>query len=299
MSIRLFSRRTRPEVAFVLGGGGNLGSVQVGQLRALLERGIVPDVVIGCSVGALNGAAIAGNPTNQEAIRLGALWSRLTRDDIFPSSAMTKGPWRFVRNGVSAYPDTGLRGIIERWLRFSRFEDAALPLWVVATSIDTGREHWFNAGDVAQALLASTALPGFFPPVTLGDDRFVDGGVVNNVPISKAVELGARKIYVLDVGNVTRDQPTPKRPYEVLQMAVGIARAYRFREDLDQVPADTEVYRLPGVDPGSLRFDDFSRSADLIERGYAATTIYLDHPIAANGRPVASDPEPPTRSHAG
>src|SRR2546425_1601110 len=105
--------RRRPETAFVLGGGGNLGAIQVGQLRALLERGIVPDVVVGCSVGALNAAAVAGNPSPDEVDRLVGLWSTLTRDDIFPSSKLTRGPWLFVRNGLSAFPNAGLRHVID------------------------------------------------------------------------------------------------------------------------------------------------------------------------------------------
>ena len=109
MAIRireLFDHRRTPETAFVLGGGGNLGAIQVGQLRAMTERGIVPDVVIGCSVGALNAAAVAGNPTIQEVDRLVDLWANLTRNDVFPTSRMSRGPWLFVRNGLSAYSST-------------------------------------------------------------------------------------------------------------------------------------------------------------------------------------------------
>ncbi len=275
MTIReMFGHRTR--TAFVLGGGGNLGSIQVGQLKALFERGIVPDVVIGCSVGALNGAAIADDPAMTGVERLEQLWRGLAGKDIFPSSSFgSRGPWRFVRNGLSAYGDTGLRQLIS-WLPFERFEEAKLPFWVVATSLRLGVERWFNHGDVTAALLASTALPGVFPPVTIDGEDYIDGGVVNNVPISKAFDLKARKVYVLDVGNLERERTQPKRPYEVLMQAVSIARAHRYRLEREHAPEKVELYRLPAPDVGRLRYDDFTRSPELIDRAYIDTKAYLD-----------------------
>jgi NTE family protein len=265
----------RPRTAFVLGGGGNLGAVQVGQLRALLEHGIVPDVVIGCSVGALNGAAIAGEPTLAEVDHLSELWRRLGSQDIFPSSRLGRGPWMFVRNGLSAFPDHGLRRVIDGWLTYRLFEETKVPFWAVATSLRTGREHWFHSGDVRQPLLASTALPGVFPPVSIDGHPYIDGGVVNNVPISKAFELKAKRVYVLDVGSLERERREPKRPYEVLMHAVSIARASRLRIDQENVPEGVKMIRLPGIDTGKLRYDNFTRSAELIEKAYRATAGFL------------------------
>ncbi len=275
MAIRnLFNHR--PKTAFVLGGGGNLGAVQVGQLKALFTNGIIPDVVIGCSVGALNGAAIAGEPTLDEVDRLAELWKRLGREDIFPSSRLGRGPWMFVRNGLSAFSDHGLQKVLDGWLRFRLFEETAIPFWAVATSLRSGREHWFHSGDIRQPLLASTALPGVFPPVSIDGDTYIDGGVVNNVPVSKAYELKAKRVYVLDVGNLARERPDPKRPYEVLMQAVSIARASRLRIDQENVPEGVRMIRMPGVDTGKLRFDNFSRSAELIEKSYRASMGFLN-----------------------
>jgi NTE family protein len=280
MTIReLFGHRAR--TAFVLGGGGNLGSIQVGQLRALFERGIVPDVVIGCSVGALNGAAIADDPTLDGVGRLDELWRSLAGKDIFPTSNIAqRGPWRFVRNGLSAYGDEGLQALVS-WLRIRTFEEAKLPFWVVATSLRQGVERWFNHGDMTRPLLASSALPGVFPPVNIDGEDYIDGGVVNNVPISKAFELKARKVYVLDVGNIERERPTAKRPYEVLMQAVSIARAHRFRMEREQVPDKVELVRLPAPEVGKLRYDDFTRSTELIERAYQASKTFLDQTAAS------------------
>jgi len=281
MAIRireLFEHTKRPDVAFVLGGGGNLGAIQVGQLQALAEKGIIPDVVVGCSVGALNAAAVAGNPTREEIDRLLGLWTTLTRNDIFPSSRLQRGPWLFVRNGMSAFSNDGLRHVIDGWLRYRTFEEANVPLWIVATSMQTGLEHWFHSGDVQQALLASTALPGFFPPVQIDGESFIDGGVVNNVPISKAIELGAKHIFVLDVGNHIKERKPPQRPYEVLMHAVAIARAHRYRVDLDHVPEGVNIYPMPAIDTSGLRYDDFKQSRRLIEIAYRTASAFLAHP---------------------
>lgn len=281
MAIRireLFEHTKRPEVAFVLGGGGNLGAIQVGHLRALLERGIVPDVVIGCSVGALNAAAVAGNPTTQEIDRLVDLWGTLTRNDVFPTSRWNRGPWLFVRNGLAAYSNAGLAQVIDGWLRYRVFEEASVPLWIVATSMQTGLEHWFHSGDVRAALLASTALPGFFPPMEIDGESFIDGGVVNNVPISKAIELGAKHIFVLDVGNHIRERKAPQRPFEVLMHAVAIARAHRYRVDLDHVPEGVNIYPMPSIDTRGLRYDDFKQSRRLMEIAHKTGAAFLAHP---------------------
>jgi NTE family protein len=274
----VWEHRRRPETAFVLGGGGNLGAIQVGQLRALLERGIVPDVVVGCSVGALNAAAVAGNPTPDEVDRLVGLWSTLTRDDIFPSSKLARGPWLFVRNGLSAFSSDGLRRVIDGWMHYKTFEETVVPLWIVATSMRTGLEHWFRTGDVRQALMASTALPGFFPPVDVDGELFIDGGVVNNVPVSKAIELGCKRIFVLDVGNHVKERKAPQRPYEVLMQAVSIARAHRFRVDLDHVPEGVQLFPMPAIDTTGLKYDDFKQSQRLIDIAYRTASAFLAHP---------------------
>ncbi len=274
MAIRsLFGKR--PHTAFVLGGGGNLGAIQVGQLRALLERGIKPDVVIGCSVGALNGAALASEPTVEGMARLADLWRSLQREDIFPSTKMGRGPWLFMRNGTSAYSDSGLRQLIKRWNHIEKFEEAKLPMWVVATSLHHGVERWFHSGQLMPALLASTSLPGIFPPVDIDGDTYIDGGVVNNVPVSKALDLGCKRIFVLDVGNLEKERPTAKRPYEVLMQAVSIARAHRFRYDRDHIPSNVQLVQMPSIDVGKLRYDDFHRTAELIERSYRASVTLL------------------------
>lgn len=268
--------------AFVLGGGGNLGSIQVGMLLALFDRGIVPDLVVGCSVGALNSAAVAGDPTRRGVEELRRVWTGLDGADIFPSSRLT-GPWLLVGRRPSLYPDTGLRDLIARCAGFERFEDAAIPFECVATELATGRERWFGSGPIVEPILASAALPAAFPPVRIDGVDYIDGAVVNNVPISRAVALGAERIVVLHVGNFDRPRPPPKRPIDVLLQSFSIARNHRFATDVAAPPPGVELIVLPGVDPGSVKRNDFSHSARLIERAHASAAAHLDMLQLAGG----------------
>ncbi len=270
----LFAHRRSPRTAFVCGGGGNLGAIQVGMLAALVDRGIRPDIVIGCSVGALNGAAVATDPSDASIARLRELWSQLDGTQIFPGRLT--GPWQLVRKGEALYANDGLRATIERWLPYRTFEETAVPLEVVATCMRTGRERWFTSGAMVEPLLASAALPAVFPPVWIDGQAYLDGGVVNNVPVSRAILGGARRVYVLNVGNFERRRPLPQRPLDVLVQAFSIARTHRYRDDIEQAPSHVEMITLPGIDPGPLRYNDFSRSAELIDQARTATAAYLD-----------------------
>src|SRR5436309_10407760 len=281
MSVRLL-RKPTPGVAFVLGGGGNLGAVQVGMLQALFELGVVPEVVIGCSVGALNAAGLAADPTLAGVRKLRETWLNLNGDELWPAGRIS-GLWMLGRKGQAIQPNTGLRGLIERALPYRLLEDAVIPVHVNATSLETGRGHWFTTGPAVEAILASAALPAVFPPVVVGGEAYIDGGVVDNVPISRAVALGARRVYVLHVGNFVRPRQLPRRPIDVLLQSFSIARNHRFLAETDEPPSNVELVVLPGVDPGRMRRNDFSRSRDLMDRAYATAREFL----AGRGTAVA------------
>jgi NTE family protein len=281
MSVRLL-RRPTPGTAFVFGGGGNLGAVQVGMLQALLEAGITPDLVIGCSVGALNAAGIAADATLDGVRAMRQTWLHLNGDDLFPAGRIS-GLWTLGRKGHAIQPNTGLRNLIERTIPFRRLEDAPIPVHVVATSLVTGRGRWFSQGAVRDAILASAALPAIFPPVVIDGEPFIDGGVVDNVPISRAVALGAKRVYVLHVGNFSRPRQLPRRPIDVLLSAFSIARNHRFLAETDDPPEGVELVVLPAVDPGRVRRNDFSHSGDLIARSHSAAADFL----AGRGAAVA------------
>ncbi|MDE0803268.1 MAG: patatin-like phospholipase family protein [Acidimicrobiales bacterium] len=270
----LMSRRG-PRTAWVLGGGGNLGSIQVGMLRALADRGEIPDLVVGCSVGALNGLAMAADPSPEGVERLRRTWLDVRGDALFPATKMS-GPWMLLKKSPSLYPDDGLRDLIDRCAPYDRIEEYPIPFECVATNLATGRARWFDRGRVDHAVLASAALPAALPPVEIDGDRFIDGAVVDNVPISRAVHHGIERIIILHVGNFDRPRPTPKRPIDVLLQSFSIARNFRFDEDLARVPDDVEVVVIPGIDPGSVKRNDFGRTAELIERAHASTAAFLD-----------------------
>ena len=277
-------RHAAPRTVFVLGGGGNLGAIQVGMLEAVIERGILPDEIVGCSAGAVNAVALAADPTYDGVERLRSSWTQVG-DSVFGSGGRLEALRLLTHRGASLQSSDGLRALLRSSLDGRRtFDDFPVPLHVVATSLRTGRERWFSRGDVVDAVLASAALPGVFPPVEVDGELLIDGAVVNNVPISKAYELGATRVVVFHVGNFQRARPAPKRPIDVLVQALSIARGYRFHLDTEaEVPEGVELVVLPGVDPGKLRYNDFSRSRELAARGKAAAAAHLDIALEAVG----------------
>jgi NTE family protein len=261
------------KTAFVLSGGGVLGAVQVGQLQALIESGIVPDLLVGASVGALNAAATASDPTLSGIARLRDVWMGLRGEDLFPGSRMQRA-WHFVRKGDHLYPNDGIKALTDM-IPGESFEQMVRPLSVVAANMRTGKEHWFETGPLAPALLASTALPSIFPPVLIDGEYYLDGGVVNNVPISRAVEQGARRIYVLTCGTASGEPRTIKRPLDVLVQAFAHSRAARMDFDVERYAGAADIRFLPVPAYGEIRFNDCTHTARLMKIGYEATIEFL------------------------
>lgn len=288
-------RRRPAPIAFVLGGGGNLGAIQVGMLRALAERGVVPDLVVGCSVGALNGMAFAQEPTLVGVARLEQLWRALDGNDVMPTGWIPTAV-QLARRGVAIHGNDGLRKVIESVVDVAAFEDLPVRFECVATDMDSAREVWFGAGPLVEPILASAALPSVYPPVTIDGVRYIDGAVVNDVPVSRAVALGARRIYVLHVGSFDRPLREPKRPIDVAVLAYWIARRHRFYRDLTELPPTVEAIVLPTGDPPRIPFNDFRRSQQLIDAAYQATTAHLAerarHPVASGRAQTAVAAEP-------
>lgn len=280
MGVTELRPRPRARTAFVLGGGGNLGAVQVGMLRALFERGFAPDFVVGCSVGAVNGAAIALRPDMTGVDLLDTAWRDPSTWSMFGTRVT---PLALFRKTTSLVGSDRLRAMLVERLGDRHLDRLAVPMHVVATSLRTGRERWLSTGPAVPAVLASAALPAVLPPVELDGDVLIDGGVVDNVPVSKAVTLGADRIVVLHVGNLAKPRPVPKRPIDVLLQAFSIARNHRFATDRESFADATELVVLPAVDPGSLRRNDFTRSGELIERAHAAAAAHLDDLSLAAG----------------
>jgi NTE family protein len=273
------SRREPPppvhKTAFVLAGGGSRGAVQVGMLAELVDRGIRADRVFGASVGAINGAAYAGNPTREGIERMAGIWRDVKGTDIFPRSALD-GPWAFLQKRAAVHSNSGLRAIIEAGIDFENLQDTTIPFELVTTSLTDGRERWIAHGPAVEAIMASSAIPSIFPPVVIDGDVLVDGGVVNNVPISRAIGAGCTRIYVLLCGPLHYHPPLPKRPAEAALTAFFVAVHARFVRELASLPPGVEVVVFSGGGEPSAQYRDFSATKELIDDGRAEVAEVLD-----------------------
>jgi NTE family protein len=277
-----FARRARASrdegpsrTAFVLAGGGSRGAVQVGMLTELVERGIRAERVYGASVGAVNGAAYSGDPTPEGMERLRRIWMSLSGDTIFPRGRV-HGPWTFFQQRPAVHANSGLRHILEEGLRFERLEDSVVPIEVVATSLHDGRERWLTHGPAVEAVLASAAIPAMFPPVRIGDELLIDGGVVDNVPISRAIDAGATRVYVLLCGPLHYRPRPARRPVEAVLTGFFVAVHARFARELAMVPAGVEVTVFSGGGDPAADYRDFSGTAELIAAGRSEVAAVLD-----------------------
>lgn len=252
--------------AFVLGGGGSRGAVQVGMLGALVDLGIHADRVYGASVGAVNAAAYCGDPTPAGIAHLEQVWRSLSGDLVFPRRR-SHGPWTFFQQRSAVHANSGLRFIVESGLRFERMEDARVPLEVVATSLVDGRERWLAEGRAVDAVLASAAIPAMFPPVTVGGELMIDGGVVDNVPISRAIAAGARTVYVLLCESLEYRPRPARRPAEAVVTALFVAVHARFAREMAALPAGVEVVVFSGCGDPTADYRDFSGTAELVAAG--------------------------------
>ena len=273
--------------AFVLGGGGILGAGEVGMLRALFEHGIAPDLVVGTSVGAVNGAAVAADPTGEAVASLTEVWRGLADSGLLRTGPLERAR-HLARSRTSVTPSDPLRDLLQSHLGDQRIEDLAVPFQCVAASIERAAEHWFTSGPLVEAVLASSAVPGVLPPVRIGDEHFLDGGLVNSIPVGRAVMLGASRIYVLQVGRIDRPLTAPTRPWEVATVAFEIARRHRFAREMAECPDGVEVHVLP------TGADEPPRTADvslLRQRELATVERRIDHAYAASADYLARAPE--------
>jgi NTE family protein len=269
-------------VAFVLGGGGHLGAAQVGMLHALLEHDVRPDLILGTSVGALHGAMVAADPTPASPRKLETAWAELAGLGVLGSSWFTDATI-LLRTRTHVRSAEPLRALARRLLEASTFEQLVVPFQCVAASVERSAEHWFTSGPLVDAILASAAVPGLLPPVEIGGEHFIDGGIVNSVPLDRAIELGADEIYVLHVGRLDQPLSVPRRLRDVAMVAFEVARRNRFVRALQNVPKGTTVHVLPTGDPSPPAYNDLTQLRYRSHRGFdrriswahLATSAYL------------------------
>lgn len=258
-------------IGYVLAGGASYGAVQAGQLRALGKTDLRPDMVAGTSVGALNGAIVAEDPDGA-ADRLSALWSTVTRDQVFGTT--TEAAINFLSRKPAALKNDGLRSLVERVLTSRDFSDLAVPFTAVATDFNTGDAAGLRSGDLVSALLASAAIPGVFPIIEREGRSLVDGGLVANVPMSFVHAQGAATIVVLDCGFTVVAPEQTDSMLKVLMRAAAIMAAQQVRQDLALCCDRTVVY-LPGPWPIRGRPDEFVHSTEYADAAYELTLAFL------------------------
>jgi NTE family protein len=260
--------------AFVLAGGGSLGAVQVGMLKALTAKGIVPDLVVGASVGAINAAYFAMAPSSDGLARLERVWLGLQSTDVFPLSPVNSLLAILGRRDYLISP-ARLRALIESELPSKRIEHAKIPCYVVATDVLEGTEVCLSTGPLAPALLASAAIPAVFPSVSIDGRHLIDGGVANNTPISSAVKLGASRIIVLATGLSCALEKPPRGAVALALHAVNLMVMRQLVSDIELFSRRAELIVLPPLCPVAVSSYDFSQTADLVHRAEARTRLWL------------------------
>ncbi len=262
------------KTAFVFSGGGSLGSVQVGMLHALVETGVQPDLVVGASVGAINAGWVAEHPGPEGVAALEEIWLGIRRNQIFPARPLT-GFLGFVGQRASFMGSDGLRRLVEANITSPRLEDTPVPLKVVAADLSTGMEVVLDRGDPVPSLLASAAIPGVFPPVELDGRVLVDGGVLDNTPISVAVAAGAERIWVLPTGYACALPDTPRSALGVVMQSITLMVHQRLATDVAHYQDTVDLRVAPPLCPLSVSPMDFSHTRELIDRAYASTAKWL------------------------
>lgn len=249
-------------------------------LGALVQEGVTPDLVVGTSVGAVNGAMFAADPTRAGLDALVELWRQVAKTRALQGSVVTRlmnvGQLEPALNSTEP-----LRALLRRALPVALIEELPIPFQCVASSIERSCEKWFSEGDLVEALLASAAIPGLFPPVEIDGEHYYDGGLVNSVPVDRAIALGATRIYVLHVGRIESSLRPPRRIHEAALVAFEIARRHRFESLRENLPDGVTLHVLPTGQPleyndlRQLRWSDLSESAAMIEKARIATATYL------------------------
>lgn len=264
---------TAGKTAFVFAGGGSLGAIQVGMLRTLLSCGVRPDFVVGSSVGAINAGYFAAAPDADGVEALARIWSGLRRQDVFPLTFVNA--LGLIRHPGHLVDPGGLRRLIETNVPYPRLEDASIPLHVMATN-QQGQPVRLSSGPVVEAILASAAIPGVFPPVEIDGEALMDGAIAANTPLSLAAELGAKRIVVLPTGYACALEEPPRRAVAKALHAVTLLIAWQLMHELDRIPADIEVHLVPTLCPLAVSPFDFSAATELMERAADTAKKWID-----------------------
>jgi NTE family protein len=265
--------RAGGKTALVFTGGGSLGAIQVGMLRVLMSSGVQPDFVVGASAGALNASYFAGAPNAKGVETLERIWSGLRRSDIFPFTLSSA--FGLLRHPGSVVDPAGLRRVIETNLPYPRLEDALVPLNIMATN-QQGQSVRLSRGPAVEAILASTAIPGVFPPVHIAGEALMDGAIAANTPVRLAAELGASRIIILPTGYACALKEPPRTAIGKALHAITLMIAWQLMYELERLPEDIDVHLMPTLCPLAVSPFDFSASRELIERAARSSKKWVE-----------------------
>jgi NTE family protein len=272
------------KTALVLAGGGSLGAVQAGMLAALTAAGESSDFIVGASVGAINAGYFAADPSAAGARKLEAIWRTIRRGDVMSVTLATA--MNVVRRGY-LFDNLRLRALLERYIPYKLLEQAAIPVHVVATDVLSGEEVVLSEGAVVEAILASAAIPGIFPPVRIGGRDLVDGGVANNTPISTAIRLGATRLIVLPTGFACALRSPPRGAAARAMHAISQLVSRQLVNDIDYYASKAQICVVPSLCPLEISPYDFSACAGLVDQSEAKTRAW----IAAGGLHTCGAPD--------
>jgi NTE family protein len=261
------------KTAFVFAGGGSLGAIQVGMLRTLLAAGVRPDFVVGASVGAINAGYFAGAPDPEGVATLARIWSGLRRSDIFPLTLASA--FGLLRHPGNLVDPGGLRRLLAANLPIPRLEDAQIPLNIMATN-QQGQAVRLSSGPAVEAILASTAIPGVFPPVHIDGEALMDGAIAANTPMLLAAELGASRIIILPTGYACALKEPPTRAAGKALHAITLMITWQLMHELQRIPEDVEVHIVPTLCPLAVSPFDFSAATELMERGAQTAKQWIE-----------------------
>lgn len=259
----------------MLAGGGSFGAIQVGMMQALAARGVTADMVVGSSVGALNGAYYAGAPTLDGVKKLAKIWRGLRRQDVFPVSVKTLLSFLWRRDFLISHD--GVRRLIDDHLPFRNLEDATMPVHIVTTNIVTGGSVVLSDGPAAEAIVASTAIPGAFAPVEYKGLYLADGAISSNTPIRVAIEKGAQRLIILPTGFACAGDAPPKGAVANVLHAVTLLISRQMIDDLEYIDPAIEYHVVPPLCPLVGSPYDFSRTDEHIDRAIRKTEQWIDN----------------------
>jgi len=270
------------KTAFVFAGGGSFGAIQVGMLQSLAAHGIIADMVVGSSVGALNGAFYAGDPTLGGVERLATIWRGLHRRDVFPMSWRTVLSFLWRRDFL--IPHDGIRKLIDDHIPYRNLQDAKLPVHIVTTDIISGDSVVLSEGSTAEAIVASTAIPGAFAPIHLKDHYLADGAISSNTPIRVAVKMGAKRLIILPTGHACATLAPPVGAVANALHALTLLISRQLVSELEGLGPDIHYFVVPPLCPLVGSPYDFSRTADHIDRAVRTTDAWLAQSGLEQGR---------------